>query len=94
MHFISGPGVETRAAWGGSIYAAMADIYHNSEEITAVVSHGGSLTYIIASWIGMPLEAADTVKFRATAGSITVLHDDDLHGDHGVVELSSTDHLF
>ena len=93
MHFVSGPGVETRAAWAQRVYAAMAAILKHPEETTIVVTHGGTLTYVVASWLGIPLDAVDRVKFKASAGSITVLHDEDVHHDHVVAELNSTDHL-
>ncbi|OAV60582.1 histidine phosphatase family protein [Enteractinococcus helveticum] len=93
MHFVSGPGMESRAVWAQRVYAAMTDIYHDPADTTIVVTHGGSLTYVIASWIGIPFEAADRVKFQASPGSLTVLHDDDINGDHVVAELNSTDHL-
>lgn len=92
MHFISGPGMESRAVWADRIYAAMTDIY-DAAETTIVVTHGGSLTYVVASWIGMPLHAAGRVKFQTSPGSITVLHDDNFHSDHVVAELNSTAHL-
>ena len=93
MHFVSGPGVETRAAWAQRVYAATDEIYDRAADATIVVTHGGSLTYLVASWIGVPLQSVDRVKFKASPGSITVLHDDDFHHDHVVAELNSTDHL-
>lgn len=93
MNFVPGAGVETRAVWAQRVYDAMAEIYANPADATIVVTHGGSLTYVLASWIGIPLAAVDRVKFKASAGSITVLHDDDFHHDHVVAELNSTDHL-
>lgn len=93
LHFVSGPGVETRAAWAQRVYDAMTAIYNQPAETTIVVTHGGSLTYVVASWIGMSLDTADRVRFKASPGSITVLHDNDFHHDHTVAELNSTDHL-
>lgn len=93
MHSVSGPGVETRAVWAHRVYDAMTDIYNSPAETTIIMTHGGSLTYVVASWLGIPLESVDRVKFKASPGSITVLHDEDFHHDHVVAELNSTDHL-
>lgn len=93
LNFISGPGVESRAVWAGRVYTAMTELFDDDAPVTIVVTHGGSLTYAVAAWIGMPLAAADRVKFRASPGSITVLHDDAFHGDRVVAELNATAHL-
>jgi len=93
MDFISGPGMESRAKWAARIYAAMDSLDDAASDATVIVTHGGSATYVIAWWIDMPLEAADRVKFRVSPGSITVLHDNDVHSDHLVAELNVTDHL-
>ncbi|WP_371097461.1 histidine phosphatase family protein [Streptomyces sp. NBC_01005] len=41
-----------------------------------IVTHGGSLTFAVASWIRMPIESAGYAGFRAPSGSITTLRED------------------
>ena len=42
-----------------------------------IVTHGFALTFVVASWIGMPIASLGFVNFRAGAGSITTLRGDD-----------------
>jgi probable phosphoglycerate mutase len=62
-------------------------------ESAIVVTHGGTSTYLIAAWIGLPLEAAGHVKFRTSPGGITHLREDDFFHDRQVVALNAVDHL-
>jgi probable phosphoglycerate mutase len=57
-----------------------------------VVTHGGTATYLIAAWIGLPIEDAGYVKFKVAPGSITLLREDFFH-DRQVVALNLTSHL-
>ncbi|MFD0339626.1 histidine phosphatase family protein [Streptomyces sp. NPDC127117] len=51
-------GAETKAACAQRIYVAMDDILQNPCEHQIIVTHGGSLTFVVASWIRMPIESA------------------------------------
>ena len=72
-------GSETKLEWFTRVYAAMERL----EESTAaaaedsldlvIVTHGGSATPVIASWMRIPLTACAYVAFRVGSGSITVL---------------------
>ena len=75
------------------MYAAVDDILERPCGHQIVVTHGGSLTYVVASWIGMPVEAVGYASFRAPAGSITTLHEDDFFHNRQVVRLGDTSHL-
>ncbi|RII16958.1 putative phosphoserine phosphatase 2 [Streptomyces sp. YIM 130001] len=86
-------GAETKAAWVRRVYAAMDDILARPCGHQIVVTHGGSLTVVVASWIGMPVESTGRAAFRAAPGSITVLHEDDYFHNRQVVELGGTRHL-
>lgn len=86
-------GSETKAAWAQRIYAAMNDILHNPCEHQIIVTHGGSLTFVVASWIKMPIKSAGYARFRAPSGSITTLHEDDFFHNRQVVSLGDTLHL-
>ena len=43
----------------------------------AVVTHGYAMTFVIAAWIGMPLESTGSVNIRSTPGVVTLLEEDD-----------------
>ncbi|QKW06560.1 histidine phosphatase family protein [Streptomyces sp. NA04227] len=86
-------GSETKAAWARRVYAAMDEILRSTCEHQIVVTHGGSLTFVVASWIKMPIESAGYASFRAPSGSITTLREDDFFHNRQVVGLGCTLHL-
>ncbi|WP_327575764.1 histidine phosphatase family protein [Streptomyces sp. NBC_00145] len=86
-------GAETKAAWAQRVYAAMDEILQSSCAHQVLVTHGGSLTFVVASWIKMPIESAGYASFRASSGSITTLHEDDFFHNRQVVSLGDTLHL-
>ena len=94
--------VRVATCLGGRLYAALDRIIGSEARDrilgaeardTVVVTHGGSATYLIAAWIGLPLAAAGYVKFRLFPGSITHLNEDDFHHDRRVLDLNLTGHL-
>ncbi|MFD5095081.1 histidine phosphatase family protein [Amycolatopsis thailandensis] len=82
------PGAETKGAMAARVYAAMESILESRCEHQIVVTHGGALTFVIAAWIRMPLEAAGYVDFRGSPGSVTVLREDDYFHNRQVVTLA------
>lgn len=86
-------GSETKAAWARRVYAAMDDILRNPCEHQIIVTHGGSLTCVVASWIRMPVESLGYAGFRAPSGSITTLCEDDFLHNRQVLGLGDTRHL-
>lgn len=86
-------GSETRHICAGRLYTALDRILAAGARNTVIVTHGGSATYLIAAWIGLPLAAAGYVKFRLSPGSITHLNEDDFHHDRRVLDLNLTGHL-
>ncbi|MFJ1885644.1 hypothetical protein [Streptomyces sp. NPDC088137] len=51
-------GAETKAACAHRIYATMDDILQCPCAHQTIVTHGGFLTFVVASWIRMPIESA------------------------------------
>lgn len=76
-------GSETKLEWFTRVYAAMERL----EESTAaaaedsldlvIVTHGGTATPVIASWMRIPLTACAYAAFRVRSGSISLLTEDD-----------------
>ncbi|MEO3756172.1 histidine phosphatase family protein [Streptomyces sp. B6B3] len=87
------PGAETYAALARRVYAAMDEIVRRPCEHQIVVTHGFAMTYVVACWIGMPLESLDYVVFHARSGSITTLHEDDFYRSRRLVALGDAQHL-
>jgi probable phosphoglycerate mutase len=79
-------GSETTAAWSQRIYAAVDEILQNPCEHQIIVTHGGSLTFVVASRIKMPIESAGYASLRAP-GSITTLREDDFFRNRQVARI-------
>ncbi|MFT2751104.1 histidine phosphatase family protein [Clavibacter sp. Sh2088] len=94
MHHDEGlAGAETKAEWVARVYRGMDAVMADPAPHRIVVTHGGSGTFVIARWIGMPVTALDVVGFRLPAGSITHLVEDDVFHNRTVVSLGDTTHL-
>lgn len=87
------PGAETRAVFAQRLYDVMDAILETGCQHQVIVTHGFAVTFVIASWIKMPIESAGYVNFRATSGSITVLREDDYFHNRQVVALGDVRHL-
>lgn len=94
MHHHDGvDGSETRFERASRAYAALDRVLAGGRQHSVVVTHGGTATYVIAAWIGLPIGAAGYVKFKVSAGGITHLREDDLFHDREVVALNDISHL-
>jgi probable phosphoglycerate mutase len=87
------PGAETKAAFAARVYSAMEDITARSTERQVIVTHGFTLTFVIAAWIQMPPASLGYANFRSKPGSITTLHQDDFFYNRQVAVLADTTHL-
>jgi probable phosphoglycerate mutase len=79
-------GAETKADWARRIYRAMDEVVAEPAPDKVIVTHGGSVTFVIARWIGMPVDALACVSFRVSLGGITHLREDDYFHNRCVAE--------
>lgn len=86
-------GAETRREFATRVYGAMDSILTSPSPHLVVVTHGFALTFLVSSWIGLPLDAAGRVNFRASSGGLTVLEEDDHFHNRTVALLNDTVHL-
>jgi probable phosphoglycerate mutase len=86
-------GAETRWDLAVRAYAALDRILQSKVEHQVVVTHGGTATFLLAAWIGMPIDAAGVVGFEFSSGGITLLRQDDRIHSRKVVHLNGIDHL-
>lgn len=87
------PGSETKLAFAQRVYAVMDEILESPCEHQIIVTHGFAVTFVVGSWIRMPIDSLGYVDFRAASGSITVLREDDYFHNRQVVSLGDTRHL-
>jgi 2,3-bisphosphoglycerate-dependent phosphoglycerate mutase len=87
------PGAETRWELAVRAYAALDRVLRSKVEHQVVVTHGGTATFLLAAWIGMPIDAAGLVGFQFSSGGITQLHEDDYLHSRRVVQLNDIGQL-
>ncbi|WP_026932380.1 histidine phosphatase family protein [Glycomyces tenuis] len=87
------PGAESNTALARRVDAAMDEILRRPCEHQIIVTHGFALTFVVASWIKMPIESLGYVIFQAPSGSITTLHEDDCYHSRRLVRLGDDRHL-
>lgn len=58
-----------------------------------VVTHGFAQTFVITTWLQVPVEAAGFVSFTITPGAITHLRQDGYWRNRTVAALADTRHL-
>lgn len=92
-HDVGIPGAETRRQVATRIYRAMDRILASPCLYQIVVTHGFALTFVVAAWVGMPLEASGRIAVASTSGGITYLHEDDRFHNRSIVRLNDTSHL-
>lgn len=86
-------GAESRRAFATRIYRAVEVIIERPAPVQIVVTHGFALTFVIAAFIGMPIEAVGKVHFACASGSITHLAEDAHRRNRSVVQLADISHL-
>ena len=86
-------GSESRREIAQRIYRAMDRILASPCSHQIIVTHGGALTFVVAAWIKMPLDAAGHIAVQSTSGGITHLHEDDVYHNRGIVSLNDSSHL-
>ncbi len=86
-------GAESRHDLGTRVYAAVERVLASDCSHQVVVTHGFAATYVIAAWIGMPLESTGHVSFQVSSGSISELREDDFFHNRSVVSLNNVSHL-
>ena len=86
-------GAETKRQWVERVYGAMAQVAASGSEHQVVVTHGGSLSWVIAAWLGLPITACAHVSFRSRPGGITVLEEDGYFHNRTLHTLGDTSHL-
>jgi probable phosphoglycerate mutase len=86
-------GAETKLQWARRVYAGMETILSDTARQKIIVTHGGSATFVIARWIGIPLDALSYASFRVDSGSITRLVEDDYFHNRALAHLNDTTHL-
>lgn len=86
-------GAETRRAFGERVYSAVEHVLGEAGERTVLVTHGFALTFVVACWIGMPLDSAGHINVRSSSGGITELVEDDHFHNRQIARANDVSHL-
>ena len=84
---------ETKREFATRIYRAMDQIAQSRGSAQVVVTHGYAVTFAIAAWIRMPLEAVGWVNFSSSAAGVSRLSEDDRWLNRNVLSLNDVSHL-
>jgi probable phosphoglycerate mutase len=87
------PGAESKREFLTRIYRAMDRMIQSPCPTQVIVTHGFALTFVVAAWVKMPMEAAGYVNFRSSPGGLTHLREDDEFFNRSVMSLNDTSHL-
>lgn len=86
-------GAETRWQLAQRAHRSMERLLSSDAQHQIVVTHSGTVTFLIAAWIGVPLVSAGRADFPVRAGSITWLRRDPDSHTHQVCRLDDLNHL-
>lgn len=86
-------GAETRREIATRVFPCVSSIVDRSCATQVIVTHGFALSFVIAAWMKIPIDAAGFLSFPAKSGSITHLRQDDFSQSRAVISLADTFHL-
>jgi probable phosphoglycerate mutase len=87
------PGAETKREFLTRIYRATDAAIESPVATQVIVTHGYSMTFVVARWIGLPIANAGHVNFASKPGGITHLREDDVRTNRAVLFLNDTAHM-
>jgi probable phosphoglycerate mutase len=87
------PGAETRREVATRVQACVRELIADTDHDHIVVTHGYAQTFVLTTWMMVPVEAVGFVSFATTPGAITHLRHDDYWRNRAVLSLADTAHL-
>lgn len=86
-------GAETRRDVANRVFPCVTAIVDRPCATQIIVTHGFTLSLVLAAWMKVPVEATGFMAFPAKSGSITHLRQDDFFRNRAVVGLADIAHL-
>ncbi len=86
-------GAETRRDVAIRVFPCVNAIVDRPCETQIIVTHGFTLSLVIATWMKIPIDACGFIHFPAKSGSITHLRQDDFFRNRAVMGLADMSHL-
>ncbi|MEM7245840.1 MAG: histidine phosphatase family protein [Acidobacteriota bacterium] len=86
-------GAETKRTFATRVAEAVDEIVRDPTETKVIVTHGYAMTFVLAAWVRMPIEAMGYINVKSTSGGITLLEEDDFLENRALVRVNDTTHL-
>src|SRR3954465_15011350 len=84
---VSAPGGSARSSPPPSSCSTTSTAAPHDQQAREAVTGNGSLMFVVASWIRIPIDSLGYVHLRAPSGSLTTLCKDDFFHNRQVVSL-------
>jgi broad specificity phosphatase PhoE len=86
-------GAETRRDVATRVAACVRQLMADDEHDHVVVTHGFAQTFVVTTWLQLPVDAVGFVAFATRPGAISHLRHDDYWRNRSVVAIADTTHL-
>ena len=86
-------GAESRRDVAIRVYPFVDAILERESRTQIIVTHGFTLSLVIAAWMKVPVEACGFMSYPAPSGSITHLRQDDFFRSRAMIRFADTSHL-
>jgi broad specificity phosphatase PhoE len=87
------PGAETRREVATRVGACVGGLMADEAHDHVVVTHGYAHTFVVTTWLRLPVESTGFATFATSPGAITHLVHDDRRRNRTLAELAATSHL-
>ncbi len=84
---------ESRRDVGTRIQSSLNQIISKPANYIIIITHGFALTFVIMTWLKVPVENMDYCHFQPHPGGVTLLQEDDFVGGRTVTFVSKLDYL-
>lgn len=86
-------GAESRRDVADRVYPFMDALMARDCETQIVITHGFTLSLVIAAWMNIPIDACGFVSYAAPSGRITHLRQDDFFRNRAMIRFADDSHL-
>lgn len=86
-------GAETRRDVAKRVFPFINEVVGRRCGTQIIVTHGFTLSMVVAAWMNIPIDAAGFMTFPAKAGSITRLRQDEFFRNRALLSVGDTAHL-
>lgn len=86
-------GAESRRDVADRVYPFMDALLRRDCETQIIITHGFTLSLVIAAWMKVPSDACGFISYAAPSGSITHLRQDDFFRNRAMICFADVSHL-